>query len=60
MGLDQVAVTDGLDRVGDPVGAEKDLGFNWTVDLEDGLRRLIDWRSAHKEAVAQRKAKVGG
>lgn len=37
-------------RVGDPVAAKKDLGFEWRVDLEDGLRRLIEWRKAHIES----------
>jgi len=31
-------------RVGDPRAAEMDLGFKWKVDLEEGLRRLIEWR----------------
>ena len=39
-------------RVGDPAAAERDLGFTWTVDLEGGLRRLIEWRKANMEAVA--------
>jgi len=34
-------------RVGDPTAAEKDLGFTWSVDLENGLRRLIEWRRSH-------------
>ncbi|MGD8294032.1 MAG: SDR family NAD(P)-dependent oxidoreductase [Desulfobacterales bacterium] len=38
-------------RVGDPETAAKDLGFRWTVDLEEGLRRLIKWRKAHIEEV---------
>jgi UDP-glucose 4-epimerase len=45
-------------RVGDPVAAEKDLGFKWTVDLDDGLRRLIEWRKSHIEQVEKRRAKV--
>ncbi|MBN1213686.1 MAG: SDR family NAD(P)-dependent oxidoreductase [candidate division Zixibacteria bacterium] len=36
-------------RVGDPTAAERDLGFRWTVELEDGLRKLIDWRQSHRE-----------
>jgi UDP-glucose 4-epimerase len=36
-------------RVGDPITAEKDLGFIWSVDLEEGLRRLIEWRKSHHE-----------
>ena len=42
-------------RVGDPVLAEQDLSFKWRVDLEDGLRRLIQWRSDHIEEVEMRK-----
>jgi UDP-glucose 4-epimerase len=34
-------------RIGDPRLAEKDLGFKWTVGLEEGLKRLIDWREFH-------------
>jgi UDP-glucose 4-epimerase len=36
-------------RVGDPIAAERDLGFTWSVDLENGLRRLIEWRKSHQE-----------
>ncbi len=42
-------------RVGDPTAAERDLGFRWTVDLEDGLRHLIAWRQAHLAEVEQRR-----
>jgi UDP-glucose 4-epimerase len=35
-------------RVGDPEAAERDLGFKWTVDLEEGMRRLIEWRKNDK------------
>jgi UDP-glucose 4-epimerase len=38
-------------RVGDPVAAERDLGFKWSVDLEEGLGRLIEWRKTHIETV---------
>lgn len=31
-------------RVGDPTAAERELGFRWKVDLEEGLRSLIEWR----------------
>jgi UDP-glucose 4-epimerase len=47
-------------RVGDPEAAARDLGFTWTVDLEEGLRRLIDWRKAHMEEVALRRQAAGG
>jgi len=36
-------------RVGDPTKAEKDLGFKWSVDLEQGLRKLVEWRKSHKD-----------
>ena len=31
-------------RIGCTKRAERDLGFQWSVDLEDGMRSLIDWR----------------
>ncbi len=34
-------------RVGDPEAAARDLGFKWTVDLAEGLQKLIDWRKLH-------------
>jgi UDP-glucose 4-epimerase len=37
-------------RVGDPRAAERDLGFKWSVDLEEGMRRLIKWRKKDKES----------
>lgn len=45
-------------RVGDPGAAERDLGFTWTVDLEDGLRRLIEWRKNNMDAVEARRKKA--
>ena len=45
-------------RVGDPVAAERDLGFKWTIDLEEGLHRLMEWRKTHIEAVEQRRNKA--
>jgi len=34
-------------RVGDPEAAARDLGFKWTVDLTEGLQKLIEWRKGH-------------
>ena len=34
-------------RIGDPKLAEKDLGFKWAVDLEEGLKHLIEWRKSY-------------
>jgi len=46
-------------RIGDPRLAAKDLGYEARIDLMDGLRRLIDWRATHKEAVLARRRAVG-
>jgi len=46
-------------RVGDPKAAEKDLRFTWSVDLESGLRRLIEWRSSHIREVEKRREQAG-
>jgi len=46
-------------RVGDPTAAERDLGFKWSVDLEDGLRRLVEWRRSHIKEVEKRRKKAG-
>lgn len=35
-------------RVGDPKAAERDLGFKWSVDLKEGMQRLIEWRKNDK------------
>ena len=44
-------------RWGDPEAAERDLGFQWTVDLEEGFQRLIEWRRSHMEEVEKRRKK---
>jgi len=46
-------------RVGTTEAAERDLGFRWRVDLREGMRRLVEWRAAHKEQVAERRQKAG-
>jgi UDP-glucose 4-epimerase len=43
-------------RIGCPKKAERDLGFKWTIDLEEGMKSLIAWRDAHKESVAAKRA----
>lgn len=48
-------------RIGSTEAATKDLDFTWSIDLEEGMRRLIDWRRTDKEAVdARRRELVGG
>jgi UDP-glucose 4-epimerase len=42
-------------RIGCPIKARAEIGFDAKVDLADGLRRLIDWRDAHKSQVASRR-----
>ncbi|MDL2279107.1 NAD-dependent epimerase/dehydratase family protein [Desulfovibrio sp. OttesenSCG-928-G11] len=46
-------------RIGDPVLAEKDLGYKWTIDLEEGMKSLIEWRNSDKEAMDVRRRAVG-
>jgi len=46
-------------RIGSTAAAERDLGFRTTIDLREGLERLIAWRSSHQQAVAERAALVG-
>jgi UDP-glucose 4-epimerase len=41
-------------RFGSTDKAERDLGFRTTVELREGLTRLIEWRDAHKSLVAAR------
>jgi UDP-glucose 4-epimerase len=47
-------------RIGSTAAAERDLGFRWRIDLEEGMRRLIEWRKADKEALEARRAHTGG
>ncbi|HEY0148210.1 MAG TPA: NAD-dependent epimerase/dehydratase family protein [Allosphingosinicella sp.] len=46
-------------RIGSPVKASKDLGFNAEVELREGLERVIAWRAAHKSEVDARRASAG-
>ncbi len=36
-------------RIGSTGKAEKEIGFRATVQLEEGLKKLIEWRSDHKK-----------
>lgn len=42
-------------RVGSPEKAKREIGFEATVELEEGLRRLIAWRTVHKAEVDRRR-----
>jgi len=46
-------------RVGCPKKASAEIGFTATLDLRDGLKRLIEWRASHKAEVATRRQAVG-
>jgi len=56
---EQAGQTFVTNRVGDPRAAERDLGFTWKVDLEDGLKRLVEWRRSHLEEVDERRKRAG-
>lgn len=45
-------------RIGDPTRATQDLGYSYTVELDDGLRELIQWRNTHIAEVEQRREEV--
>jgi UDP-glucose 4-epimerase len=46
-------------RIGSPRKASEEIGFTATIDLREGLKRLIDWRATHKAEVASRRKAVG-
>lgn len=46
-------------RIGCPKRAKAEIGFEATIGLEEGLRRLIAWRRAHMEQVAERRRAIG-
>ncbi len=46
-------------RVGCPKAAREKLGFQWKIELEDGMRSLIEWRRAHRDALQARRRAAG-
>lgn len=46
-------------RIGSPEKASKEINYSSEVDLEEGLKRLIDWRATHQKEVEQRRRDVG-
>lgn len=46
-------------RIGSPDKARAEIQFNAEIDLDEGLRKLIDWRASHKAEVDARRASVG-
>jgi nucleoside-diphosphate-sugar epimerase len=45
-------------RIGSPKRAHDEIGFTAEISLEEGLRDLIAWRSAHQAEVASRRARA--
>jgi UDP-glucose 4-epimerase len=45
-------------RIGCPRRARQELGFQWSIDLEEGVRRLIAWRREHQTSVEQRRKRA--
>ncbi len=46
-------------RVGCPKRAAEEIGFEAQTGLDEGLAKLIEWRTKHKAAVAARRKAVG-
>lgn len=46
-------------RIGCPEQAKAEIGFEAAVSLDEGLARLIDWRSKHISEVAARREAAG-
>ncbi len=46
-------------RIGSPSKASSQIGFTADLDLDEGLRRLIEWRNSHKGEVEARKKAAG-
>ena len=46
-------------RIGCPVKARGEIGFEAKIDLRQGLIDLIEWRKKHKSEVEQRRSELG-
>lgn len=46
-------------RIGSAKRASDEIGFTANIDLMNGLKRLIEWRAAHKAEVEDRRRAVG-
>lgn len=45
-------------RIGCPQRAKQEIGFEAKIDLQEGLRALIEWRASHKAGVEARRARA--
>jgi UDP-glucose 4-epimerase len=57
---EEAGLTFVTNRIGCPEAAERDFGFRWTIDLEEGMRSLIEWRRHDKAALEAKQMAVGG
>lgn len=46
-------------RIGCPKKAADEIGYRYSIELEEGLRALIDWRKSHIDGVSRRRAAAG-
>jgi len=46
-------------RIGCPKRAAAEIGFTASIDLREGLRRLIEWRNSHRAETQARRRAVG-
>ena len=44
-------------RIGSPVKATEEIGYTAEIGIDEGLRRLIEWRASHKGEVETRRLK---
>jgi UDP-glucose 4-epimerase len=44
-------------RIGSPKKAAEEIGFRSQINVDDGLRQLIQWRKSHIEEVTERRLK---
>lgn len=45
-------------RIGCPEKAARDLAYRWSIDLEEGMRSLVEWRHKDGEALKSRQRAV--
>ena len=46
-------------RIGCPIKAQQEIDFTAQIELDEGLKRLIEWRASHISEVEARKREVG-
>jgi UDP-glucose 4-epimerase len=57
---EEAGLTFVTNRIGCPKKAESDLGFKWNIDLDEGMKSLIDWRKQDIEALEAKRLAIGG